>query len=70
LPEEAKGKDYLSKMCRETNRHFMVRSRHQYPLCSEEYIRKTHRKECERAYREWWYRCSGLEVDIGGSGDE
>jgi hypothetical protein len=41
--EEAKGKDGSSKMMRwENNRRFMVRSRRQYPLCSEEYRRKTH----------------------------
>jgi hypothetical protein len=41
VPEEAKGKDDSSKMmCRETNRRFMVRFRHRYPLCSEEYPRK------------------------------
>jgi hypothetical protein len=41
-PKEAKGKDDLSKMtCREINRQFVVRSRHRYPLWSNEYPRKT-----------------------------
>jgi hypothetical protein len=41
--EEAKGKDDSSKMtCRETNKRFIVTSRHRYPLCLEEYPRKTH----------------------------
>jgi hypothetical protein len=41
--EEAKGKDDSSKTtCQESNKRFMVRSRHQYPLCLEEYPRKTH----------------------------
>jgi hypothetical protein len=44
--EEAKGKDDSSKTtCRETNRRSVVRSRHLYPLCLEEYSRKTHRQE-------------------------
>jgi hypothetical protein len=42
VSEEAKGKDDSSKMtCQETSRWFVVRSRHGYPLCSEEYRRKT-----------------------------
>jgi hypothetical protein len=45
-PEDAKGKYDSSKTtCRGINRWFMVRSRHWYPLCSEEYPRKTHRQE-------------------------
>jgi hypothetical protein len=37
VSEEATSKDDSSKMtCRETNKWFMVRSRHRYPLCSEE----------------------------------
>jgi hypothetical protein len=46
VPDEANEKDDLSKTtCWETNRRFMVRSRHRYPLCSKEYPRKTHRQE-------------------------
>jgi hypothetical protein len=42
VPEEAKGKNDSSKTtCRETNRRFVLRSRHRHPLCSEEYPRKT-----------------------------
>jgi hypothetical protein len=41
--KEAKGKDDSSKTtCRETNRRFVLRMRHRYPLCSKEYPRKTH----------------------------
>jgi hypothetical protein len=37
VPEEAKGKDNSSKAtCRETKRRFVKRSRHRYPLCSQE----------------------------------
>jgi hypothetical protein len=44
--DEAKGKDDSSKTtCQETNRRFVLRSRHWYPLCSEEYPTKTHRQE-------------------------
>jgi hypothetical protein len=45
-PKEAKGKNDSSKtMCQEINRRFMIRSRHRYPLCSDEYLRKTHRQK-------------------------
>jgi hypothetical protein len=46
VPKEAKGKDDSSKTtCRETNMRFMLRSRHRYPLCLEEYPKMTHRQE-------------------------
>jgi hypothetical protein len=45
-PEEAKEKDDSSKTtCREINRWFVVRSRHWYPIWSDEYPRKIHRQE-------------------------
>jgi hypothetical protein len=45
VSEEAKRKDDSSKMAyRETNRWFMVRLRHRYPLYSE-YPQNMHRQE-------------------------
>jgi hypothetical protein len=76
--EEANGKDDSSKTtCWETNKRFVARSRHWYPLCLVEYPRKTHRQEHGASLwggvaRGVWVTCAPEDPKVGveGSGAE